>query len=164
MAIKIIKQGKITKFTKTCPDCECEFEYEQDDIKVDYSCCLTTYPCKYGTYVICPCCGKHLHHGYTTPAISSYPNITYTATATSWQDCDTCQFKPDQTKTAVGDTPYTWCRKNQPYCYTGDVFPKDYKVGSYKVAIDPEQYKNTGYTSTSYQSPAFTANYTTEEK
>ena len=86
MAITIIKQGKITKFTKTCPDCECEFEYEQDDIKVDYSCCLTTYPCKYGTYVICPCCGKHLHHGYTTPAISSYPNITYTTTTTSWPD------------------------------------------------------------------------------
>ena len=41
MAIKIIKQGK-TKFTKICPDCGCEFEHDQEDVKVDYSSCLTT--------------------------------------------------------------------------------------------------------------------------
>ena len=73
MAIKIIKQGKMTKFTKTCPDCGCEFEYEVSDLSTDYRVCLTTYPPKYNTYIVCPCCGKHLHHGYTTPAISSYP-------------------------------------------------------------------------------------------
>ena len=50
MAIKIIKEGKTGKFTKTCPYCGCEFEYGQGDIKY------------YGTYVICPCCGKHLSH------------------------------------------------------------------------------------------------------
>ena len=49
MTIKIIKEGKTGKFTKTCPYCGCEFEYGQGDIK-------------YSTYVICPCCGKHLHH------------------------------------------------------------------------------------------------------
>ena len=65
MAIKIIKQGKMTKFKKICPDCGCEFEYEQEDVKVDNSCCLTTYPPKYNTYIACPCCGKHLYHGYT---------------------------------------------------------------------------------------------------
>lgn len=32
MAIKIIKQGKQTKFMKICPDCGCEFEYEQEDV------------------------------------------------------------------------------------------------------------------------------------
>lgn len=69
MAIKIIKEGKITKFTKTCPDCGCEFEYEQEDVNVDYTVYLTSYPGKYNTYVICPCCGKHLHHGY----VSDYP-------------------------------------------------------------------------------------------
>lgn len=83
MAIKIIKDGKLTKFKKTCPDCDCEFEYEASDLSTDYSVCLTTYPPKYNTYIVCPCCGKHLYHGYATPAISSYPNITYTTTATS---------------------------------------------------------------------------------
>lgn len=52
MAIKIIEKGKIEKFTKTCPNCGCKFEYEQGDVKN-------------GTYVICPCCGKYLsHNGY----------------------------------------------------------------------------------------------------
>ena len=114
MAIKVIKQGKITKFTKTCPDCECEFEYEQDDIKVDYSCCLTTYPCKYGTYVICPCCGKHLHHGYKETTGDSYP-VTYTTTAASWPDCDCVSdgitYKSTSTSYTVG--------------------PKDFKTTSY---------------------------------
>lgn len=50
MAIKIIKEGKTGKFTKTCPNCGCKFEYEQGDVKY------------YGTYIICPCCGKHLSH------------------------------------------------------------------------------------------------------
>ena len=155
MAIKIIKQGKMTKFTKACPDCGCEFEYEQDDIKVDYSCCLTTYPCQYGTYVICPCCGKHLHHGYTTPAISSYPNITYTTTTTSWPDCDTCQFKPDPNKVVAGDTPCTWCKKIQPYC-TSDV-----KCTSKSYTVNPKDFNVSTYTTSSYTSQDFTANYTT---
>ena len=116
MAIKIIKRGKMTKFTKTCHDCGCEFEYEQDDIKVDYSCCLTTYPCKYWTYVICPCCGKHLHHGYMTPAISSYPNITYTTNETWSKDCDKCPDKPDPNKVVAGDTSCDWCIKRQFTC------------------------------------------------
>lgn len=37
MAIKIIKDGKMTKFKKTCPDCGCEFEYEASDLSADYS-------------------------------------------------------------------------------------------------------------------------------
>ena len=45
--------GKMTKFKKICPDCGCEFEYEQEDVKVDYSVCLTTYPPKYNTYIVC---------------------------------------------------------------------------------------------------------------
>ena len=158
MAIKIIKQGKITKFTKTCPDCECEFEYEQDDIKVDYSCCLTTYPCKYGTYVICPCCGKHLYHGYTTPAISNYPNITYTTTATSWPDCDTCQFKPDPNKVVAGDTPCTWCKKKQPYCVSNGITCTS---ASTSYTVNPKDFNVSTYTTGSYTSPDFTTNYTT---
>ena len=63
MTIKIIKEGKSGKFTKTCPNCGCEFEYGYGDIKSEYG----TYvkgdiKSEYGTYVICPCCGKHLPH------------------------------------------------------------------------------------------------------
>lgn len=160
MAIKIIKEGKttkFTKFTKTCPDCKCEFEYEQDDVKVDHSCCLTTYPPKYNTYIVCPCCMKHLHHGYTTPAISSYPNITYTTTATSWPDCDTCQFKPDPNKVVVGDTPCTWCKKNQPYCISNTKCTS----ASTSYTVNPKDFNVSTYTTSSYTSPDFTANYTT---
>ena len=111
MAIKIIKQGKQTKFTKICPDCGCEFEYEQEDVKVDYnSCsCLTTYPCKHETYVVCPCCGKHLHHGYTETinySCYSYPDVTYTTTSMWSKDCDECPDKPDPAKIVVGYNPY----------------------------------------------------------
>ena len=119
MAIKIIKEGKttkFTKFTKTCPDCECEFEYEQDDVKVDHSVCLTTYPCQYGTYVICPCCGKHLHHGRTTTTISSYPTIADTTTEIGFKDldCDSCPCKPNLLEYPVaGDRPCDWCIKRQ---------------------------------------------------
>ena len=131
MAIRIIKEGKKTKFTKTCPDCGCEFEYEAEDLKVDYTICLTTYPCQYNTYVICPCCGKHIHHGTTfadnwpkigdpIPCSPNYPNnwpwITWTTGTGTELDCDKCPNKPDPTKIVVGDSPCTWCKKNQPYC------------------------------------------------
>ena len=106
MAIKIIKQGKQTKFMKICPDCGCEFEYEQEDVKVDNSCCLTTYPPKYNTYVVCPCCGKHLHHGYTETTAFNYPNVTYTTTSTWPTDCDKCPDKQDPAKIVVGYNPY----------------------------------------------------------
>lgn len=95
MAIKIIKQGKQTKFTKICPDCGCEFEYEQEDVNVDYTVCLTTYPGKYNTCVICPCCGRHLHHGYTEAISYNYPDVTYTTTETWSKDCDECPDKQD---------------------------------------------------------------------
>lgn len=109
MAIKIIKQGKQTKFTKICPDCGCEFEYEQEDVKVDHSCCLTTYPPKYNTYAVCPCCGKHLHHGYTETidySCYSYPDVTYATTSTLPADCDKCPDKQDPAKIVVGYNPY----------------------------------------------------------
>lgn len=114
MAIKIIKAGKTTKFTKTCPDCGCEFEYEQEDVKVDSSVCLTSYPGKYNTYVICPCCGKHLHHGYTTA--TSYPDVTYTMNETWSKDCEKCPNKPDPNKVVAGDSPCDWCIKRQFTC------------------------------------------------
>ena len=82
---------------KENPNCGCEFKYEQEDVKVDSSACLTTYPAKYGTYVICPCCGKHLHHGYVTATITNYPNTNYTVIRTGVKDldCDNCPNRPD---------------------------------------------------------------------
>ena len=117
MAIKIIKQGKTTKFTKTCPDCGCEFEYEPEDVKVDSSVCFTSYPAQYGTYVICPCCGKHLDHGYTT--FTNTLNVSYTdSTVTGFRalDCEKCPYKPDPEKPTAGDSPCDWCIKRHFTC------------------------------------------------
>jgi hypothetical protein len=76
-------------------------------------------------------------------------------------DCDKCINKPDPSKPIqAGDTPCTWCKKNQPYCFTGDKFTDDYKGGSYSV--NPDCYKNTTYTSENYKSSYFTTNYTTD--
>lgn len=114
MAINIIKEGRrLTKFTKTCPDCGCEFEYEQEDVKVDSSNCLTTR-----AHVICPCCGKHLCHGYIKKSISDYPNTIYTTTGMELKElnCDTCPNKPDPEKPVLGDSPCDLCRKREFTC------------------------------------------------
>lgn len=122
MAIKIIKEGKVTKFTKTCPDCGCEFEYETSDLHTDYSVGLTTNPCQYNTYVICPCCKRHIHHGTTwNDDWPRWPQIYYTTSHTlenknNLYDCDTCPNKPNPLKPVFGDTPCTWCPKMQPTC------------------------------------------------
>jgi len=152
MAIKIIKHGE-TKFKITCPVCGCEFEYEFEDLVTKYD---------FIKQVKCPDCGEWLTHKDTFPTYPNYPNwpkigepiptgpsdpitkpyITWTTTTpNSWPDCETCPNKPDPTKTVVGDTPCTWCRKNQPYCFTGDKFPEGYKGGVHTV--NPESYKDT---------------------
>lgn len=111
--IKIIKEGKKTKFIKTCPDCGCEFEYEAEDLQTDYTICLTSYPCKYNTYVICPCCGRHIHHG--TTMVEAWPIYT-TTNGTDDLDCSKCPNRPDPNKPVFGDTPCTWCIKRRPTC------------------------------------------------
>lgn len=113
MAIKIIEKGKIEKFTKTCPNCGCKFEYEQGDVKN-------------GTYVICPCCGKHLpHNSYMT--YYNYPNVNYIPPEkdqgyinSKYIDggiivsyCDNCPNKPDPKNVVTGDSPCDWCIKRQ---------------------------------------------------
>lgn len=53
--MKIIKEGNINNtYRKTCMYCQCEFEYDNNDIQVDYSLtnCMST--------VICPCCHRKL--------------------------------------------------------------------------------------------------------
>ena len=100
MTIKIIKEGKTGKFTKTCPNCGCEFEYEQEDV--------------YGTYVICPCCGKHLHHN---SYIAYYNNlhINYIPPEKRFivSNCDNYPNKPDPKNVVTGDSPCDWYIKRQ---------------------------------------------------
>ena len=96
MTIKIIKEGKTGKFTKTCPYCGCKFEYEQGDIK-------------YSTYVICPCCGKHLpHNGYI--AYYNNPNVVHISPekGSIVTNCDNCPNKPNPKYTITGDSPCNW--------------------------------------------------------
>lgn len=101
MAIKIIEKGKIEKFTKICPNCGCKFEYEQGDVKN-------------GTYVICPCCGKHLrHNGYI--AYYNNPNVVHISPekGSIVAICDNCPNKPNPKYTITGDSPCDWCIKRQ---------------------------------------------------
>ena len=100
MAIKIIEEGKIRKFTKTCPNCGCKFEYEQGDV--------------YGTYVICPCCGKHLpHNSYIAYYNNSYIKYISPEKRTIVAYCDNCPNKPDPKNVTTGDSPCDWCIKRQ---------------------------------------------------
>ena len=94
MTIKIIKEGKIGKFTKTCPNCGCEFEYGQGDIK-------------YGTYVICPCCGKHLSHNgyiayYNNPSCGKH--LSHNGYIAYYNNPN----KPNPKYTITGDSPCDW--------------------------------------------------------
>jgi len=138
MAIKVIKHG--TKVFKViCPICGCEFEYEYEDLVECYIPGLKQ--------IKCPDCGEWLTHKSAEPVKSlekdltwtfpkpgepipcdkknkwfyvdyPNPNVKWTSNLPDWPDCETCPNKPDPTKIIVGDTPCTWCRKNQPYCYT----------------------------------------------
>ena len=53
--MKIIKEGNINNtYRKTCMYCQCEFEYDNNDIYIDYSFtnCMSI--------VTCPCCHRKL--------------------------------------------------------------------------------------------------------
>lgn len=126
MAIKVIKHGKKPKFKKTCLNCGCEFEYEQEDLVTDYNWNLTgtslSYPRRIRRVIICPDCGERLLHDMVIDQDWYPPTITYTTNLSTWPDCATCPNRPDPNKPAqVGDTPCTWCIKNRPYCTTGAV-------------------------------------------
>ncbi len=158
MAIKVIKHG--TKvFRVICPICGCEFEYELGDLIKEVDKESITYGAKVKV-VKCPECGEKIKHSeyresyptwptYPSPIQPSpqipwtpnqpstvpqwpwvYPDIIYCSDWASNLDCDKCPNKPNPAHPVVGDTPCTWCRKNQPYCYAGDKFPEGYKGGS----------------------------------
>jgi transcription elongation factor Elf1 len=130
MAIKVIKHG--TKvFRVICPICGCEFEYELDDLTEEVDKESLTYGAKVRV-VKCPECGEKIKHkeytelyivpnypaypSYPTwPAYPTYPYVTWSISGTEL-DCDKCLNKPDPNNPVVGDTPCTWCKKNQPYC------------------------------------------------
>ena len=161
MAIKIIKDGKMTKFRKTCPDCGCEFEYEASDLSADCGVCLTTYPPKYNTYVVCPCCGKRIHHGTTEAAglTTASPKIYYTDTSMqSTYDCDECPNRPDPNKITVGDTPCTWCKKRQPHCASDGIVCAS---ASASYTVDPKDLWATTRAADSYDISDFTVDYAT---
>lgn len=115
MTIKIIEEGKIRKFTKTCPNCGCKFEYDEGDVKTNYNDFSISYHNDYGTYVICPCCGKHLpHNGYM--AYYNNPNVNYVnyippEKGTIVTNCDNCPNKLDPKNVTTGDSPCDWCIK-----------------------------------------------------
>lgn len=80
--MRIIKEGTVNgTYRKTCMYCQCEFEYDNNDIQVDYSLtnCMST--------VICPCCHRKLTvmewpiHPFPTSPYQPYnplgPTITY---------------------------------------------------------------------------------------
>lgn len=114
MAIKIIEEGKTGKFTKTCPNCGCKFEYDQGDVKVNYDAYLSSYSSKYDTYVICPCCGKHLPHKcYHYIAYYNNPNVVNISPekGSIVTICDNCPNRPNPKYTITGDSPCDWCIK-----------------------------------------------------
>lgn len=132
--IKVIKHRDKT-FKTTCPICGCEFEYEGEDIREGGELELL----KGSYFVECPECGKPVIHPEFTLIYPHYPNITWdinkeVAPLNPYRpyrqnpyatfdigdnlNCGECPNKPDPSNPVVGDTPCTWCRKNQPYCST----------------------------------------------
>lgn len=153
MAIKVIKHGKKPAFKKVCPVCECEFEFEVSDLQEEY--CLNAYPSYKRRYIVCPDCGEKIFYDtvadpiiypqpyYPTqqplePWWPNKPYITWTTPNLTLEnnlyDCDKCPNRPDPNHPVVGDTPCTWCKKNQPYCTTttGKV-----SLGTATTNIDP---------------------------
>lgn len=117
MAIKILKHGK-KNFTTTCPGCGCKFEYETEDLEIDHSICLTSYPAQYKRVVTCPECGNKIYHDVFTEA-PNFPTVTYTSAKPL--DCATCPNRPDPDHPTFGDTPCTFCPKMQPRVASGDL-------------------------------------------
>jgi len=179
MAIKVIKHGE-TKFRLVCPVCGCEFEYEFEDLVNQYDIIKQ---------VKCPDCGEWLTHregesvkkpekditwkfpkpGEPIPCDKSYrhyvdhnyPYAIWTSNIPDWPDCETCPNKPDfkNGKPIIGDTPCTWCKKNQPYCTSINNTSNTFTATMDEAYISPD-YSN----STVCETPECSTSYTTEIK
>lgn len=76
---KIIKQGSL-KFYKTCSVCDCEFEYETEDIV--------------NNVVECPCCKTQLvHRQYTITSDIKPLKISYATSEISSDPCENCIYR-----------------------------------------------------------------------
>ena len=125
MAIEVIKHGRKKKEMATCPFCECEFTYEQEDVQyedryiptwsITTTGLISTY--KY-PYVICPDCGQRIYLQVTYDFyyngqplnVDQLNDLTSTGT---FDPCKNCINK-DGPKDAfgnptVGDSPCQWC-------------------------------------------------------
>lgn len=113
MAIKIIKDG-VKEFHITCPYCDCEFTYENEDIS--------------NSEVICPCCSTKLPHKGMIGTVNINPSavpIWYNQQVAPDgykirgglnqldNSCDNCPNNQKYLKAPyVGDSPCQWCQKN----------------------------------------------------
>lgn len=134
--IKVLKHGNKQKYTKVCPECGCEFEYELSDVETDYSICLTSYPAQYNRFVRCPECGCHVHHDTTSSDWPKWPNVIYTNAERS-DDCEGCKIYEDAKKGILGinDACY-WCSKNKYRVVCGDSCTTTY------TTTKNDEYKN----------------------
>lgn len=129
MSIKVIKHGK-KPFPRncTCPECQCEFTYELEDLKTDYDICYMSYPVQYRRYVICPDCGKRIFVDTVRDNISigstGIPSINYTysgtkGAGTTLRDCVTCPHnggpKDIHGNPVAGDSMCDWCPNKSLY-------------------------------------------------
>ena len=115
MSVEIIKDG-VKKFRITCPNCGCEFTYENEDV------------CN--SEVICPCCSKGLPHKGMLGTVGTNPSavpIWYNQQIApdgykirgglnqSDNPCDNCPNNPKYFKTPyVGDSP---CHRQIQTCF-----------------------------------------------
>ena len=117
MAIKITKPGQ-KEFHGFCTWCGCEFTYEISDLKLSAT----------GNKLDCPTCGKEYHHPSmvqdpTIPGgIGRLQDITWppdpipcTPDMTKTDPCAGCVWLENLLRDGsyIGDTPCTWCNKNQ---------------------------------------------------
>jgi hypothetical protein len=115
MAIKITKPGQ-KEFHAFCKWCGCEFTYEISDIKLSAT----------SDKVSCPTCGKDYHHNMmvqdpTIPGgigrLQTWPPepIPCTPDMTKTDPCAGCVWRENLLRDGIyiGDTPCTWCNKNQ---------------------------------------------------
>lgn len=123
MSVKIIKDG-VKEFRITCPNCGCEFTYENEDVcnsEVICPCCLTNLPHKgvIGTVNTTPPPmpiwynqqvapdGYKIRDGLNKPLPSRLTTSDY------WSGCENCPNNPKYLKTPyVGDSPCQFCAKN----------------------------------------------------
>lgn len=68
--MKIIKHGTVNR-VNVCGNCQCEFEYDNNDIRVEtplYSTAVESY-----RYVLCPDCGAKIYIDQQTSTVPTTP-------------------------------------------------------------------------------------------